>query len=1456
VRIEVEPDVLINAGQRMESLGSQLGMLSDALGSSLGSGIASGTDPAGLDFGLKYGHQAQEFADTLAKAANSFKSVGCALQATGYNYKNADAASTVRGPGPSGGVTGEPSQTMPAHIPAGPNGAMVPPPPGWWLIQPLLQALPGLGLIAGAAMTWPSGHPALLSVLAVQWRNFATGFAIFQPEVDALKSSVGAQMIPEANQIGLAFDQLGQSMKSLADASLTMAQSVTDFAGGVEQTQDAIRRLLDRLSFEGLWDTVTGFLTGEGDDILREVARDVGTVLNNFQQQVKGIVGLLGELTALIGDAATTFEKWIRPVLVAQFGDGVGNFLADAVTLYTDFEVGLTTGLINTVSGVVSMADIDTWKGMADVAMSVAEDPTKLPGVLENMGKEFVAWDQWSGDHPGRAAGEAAFNIGSLFVPGGALSKTGTVAKSLNMTRRVLDEGRLPRFGEIGSWGRGTPKLDEMGDLPGAGHGLPEAPEFKPAAVPDSVIGPAAPHGVDAPTAPRGLESPAGPPDPPGPTSTPGGGSHQGAGPGGGPPPDPPGRVDSPQPSAPGSVESPRLSDPPAPSHAPSLGEQTPSSAPHTPESHSPASTHDSGPSPSEHRGGGSDVGHNAPSENHRPSEGHSGRPEGPAHGPADHPATHIPAAEQPSGHERPVTDGGHTRTPGDGDAGHHQAAGTAPTPMAGMPMAPHSAGGMHSPGDAHASSGRTSTPETPTRNPDARSWQGNPPDSPRAQGNAAAGPATGSTPTAPVKPAAAPHVSDAMGEPLRPGLEPHSQRPGEGSRESSPTTHETPRVAGHHPDPSVPNHGAGSARGQSPDRPGPVGNPAEARLYGPHELDHVEDPAYQTAVEESLRDSHGEYLRHADPRTNDYGNLINDGGPSVDGRSNNCLDCSLSALSSFRGEPTVAAPRYLDESQDGTIDRESGEQSGLRRAEDWLGKGLLEFRGLPLAHQFDALHQHLADLGPGSSALVVNGWHARDLHTGEYLYHSDGSPITRGSHATVVVYPEGAHGPVWWDPQQGLTSDRPPSWMVDQSTHLYFTPIEPSQGAHHGGVGNQGTGAGVSGTNVTDRDLSRPTVQGRMGMHQGSDPGTDDIGPSGGAGPAGDRFGDRDRLSVPELVGDHGGRSAHDVQTDGRQPSREPDLPVSVGDHDSTHPGGWGEDRLSSDSRVSDQSAPTDPTASPDDREEHVPFRSEGSAVEGGSVPREVGERSEPGSLAGDGHDPQVTSHYSDRSAGDFWDPYSDDKHSGSQPELHADSPIHEGSDRAAANRSTHDGHAGPEDYEDTEPADVPISREKFDEILATEKGQRPPPESYLPLEYIVAHLRNFEGGATRILIRSDFEEYGIGKPDAGRSEFVLTREAADTMIAESGGSPINLAQKLGIPEDQLANDSLVILEFHRTDSYTAHMPSGNEWGANDQWLPGGKLPRGDLEAIVPTEGMVNGRDYTARDIATGEIL
>jgi hypothetical protein len=91
---------------------------------------------------------------------------------------------------------------------------------------------------------------------------------------------------------------------------------------------------------------------------------------------------------------------------------------------------------------------------------------------------------------------------------------------------------------------------------------------------------------------------------------------------------------------------------------------------------------------------------------------------------------------------------------------------------------------------------------------------------------------------------------------------------------------------------------------------------------------------------------------------------------------------------------------------------------------------------------------------------------------------------------------------------------------------------------------------------------------------------------------------------------------------------------------------------------------------------------------------------------------------------------------------------------------------------------------------------------------------------------------------------------------MSEANGDPVRIAQRLGIPEDQLAGDSLVLVEFHPTDAYKPLMPSGNEWGANMQWLPGGKLPHGDLEAVVNTDGMVNGVDYTVTDILTGEVL
>lgn len=44
--------------------------------------------------------------------------------------------------------------------------------------------------------------------------------------------------------------------------------------------------------------------------------------------------------------------------------------------------------------------------------------------------------------------------------------------------------------------------------------------------------------------------------------------------------------------------------------------------------------------------------------------------------------------------------------------------------------------------------------------------------------------------------------------------------------------------------------------------------------------------------------------------------------------------------------------------------------------------------------------------------------------------------------------------------------------------------------------------------------------------------------------------------------------------------------------------------------------------------------------------------------------------------------------------------------------------------------------------------------------------------------------------------------------------------------------------------------MPSGNEAGANVNWIPGGKLPTGLNEAVIKTENMQLNIDYFVNDL------
>ncbi|BBX47934.1 outer membrane channel protein/necrotizing toxin glycohydrolase CpnT [Mycobacterium cookii] len=181
--------------------------------------------------------------------------------------------------------------------------------------------------------------------------------------------------------------------------------------------------------------------------------------------------------------------------------------------------------------------------------------------------------------------------------------------------------------------------------------------------------------------------------------------------------------------------------------------------------------------------------------------------------------------------------------------------------------------------------------------------------------------------------------------------------------------------------------------------------------------------------------------------------------------------------------------------------------------------------------------------------------------------------------------------------------------------------------------------------------------------------------------------------------------------------------------------------------------------------------------------------------------------------------------------PSRHADSIIQEhGSDDAA----------------------VPgLSEEKRDEILAMPKGSRPHPSEYLSPEYIEHHLDKFHEGVTRFMPESNLAKYGIAQQDG--TSFVMPRSEADALISATHGDPRAVEEALGLAEGFLDSNNIVRIDIDHPDQFNLRVPSGNEAGANEQWIPGGKLPNGASEAVVDG-GKIPEPDYRATNVFPAE--
>lgn len=152
-------------------------------------------------------------------------------------------------------------------------------------------------------------------------------------------------------------------------------------------------------------------------------------------------------------------------------------------------------------------------------------------------------------------------------------------------------------------------------------------------------------------------------------------------------------------------------------------------------------------------------------------------------------------------------------------------------------------------------------------------------------------------------------------------------------------------------------------------------------------------------------------------------------------------------------------------------------------------------------------------------------------------------------------------------------------------------------------------------------------------------------------------------------------------------------------------------------------------------------------------------------------------------------------------------------------------------DDVGDGSKVDSPLTDAQRDEILEIEKGDRPDPSTYLPPEYIEQHLGKFDDGATRFMTETNLDKYGIAQRDG--TSYVMPKSEVDALFEKTGGDPRAMEDALGLPEG-FFDSGVVRVDIPDARDHGLRMPSGNEAGANDQWLPGGQLPTGLSEAVI----------------------
>jgi hypothetical protein len=129
-------------------------------------------------------------------------------------------------------------------------------------------------------------------------------------------------------------------------------------------------------------------------------------------------------------------------------------------------------------------------------------------------------------------------------------------------------------------------------------------------------------------------------------------------------------------------------------------------------------------------------------------------------------------------------------------------------------------------------------------------------------------------------------------------------------------------------------------------------------------------------------------------------------------------------------------------------------------------------------------------------------------------------------------------------------------------------------------------------------------------------------------------------------------------------------------------------------------------------------------------------------------------------------------------------------------------------------------------DEVIAVQKGSRPLPDTYLSPSEIKEALAPFDNGVVKIKANPPS---GTEGPPGGT--FVMPKAQADEIIRQANGDVAKLEKLLGLKPGDLGTSPVRV---DIPEPKGLRLSSGNELGANEYWVPGGRTSGGIREATI----------------------